>query len=243
MNFTQRFRAACSGDAWSAYSALRKACPTPFAGFVGLGDGAIVSLSPERFLRLQGGRVETRPIKGTRPRGHDEQSDAAQAQALLASEKDRAENLMIVDLLRNDLGRSCRIGSVRVRSCSRWKATPMSITGELCHRRARRPAGRIRSAGRQLSWRVHYRSAEDPRHADHRRAGTYPPLDLLRVAAVCRCQGKWTAPSPSVPCSSVTDKPAAGAVAASSPTRTGRRNTESIDKVKVLLETLEQLPG
>ena len=114
VNFTQRFRAACSGDAWSAYSALRKACPTPFAGFVGLGDGAIVSLSPERFLRLQGGRVETRPIKGTRPRGHDEQSDAAQAQALLASEKDRAENLMIVDLLRNDLGRSCRIGSVRV---------------------------------------------------------------------------------------------------------------------------------
>jgi len=114
VNFTQRFRAACSGDAWTAYRALRAACPTPYAGFVTLGDGAIASLSPERFLRLSRGEVETRPIKGTRPRGHDERSDAAQAQALLTSEKDRAENLMIVDLLRNDLGRSCRIGSVRV---------------------------------------------------------------------------------------------------------------------------------
>ena len=140
VNFTQRFRAACSGDAWSAYSALRKACPTPFAGFVGLGDGAIVSLSPERFLRLQGGRVETRPIKGTRPRGHDEQSDAAQAQALLASEKDRAENLMIVDLLRNDLGRSCRIGSVRVPQLFALESYPnvhhlvSCVTGELADR-------------------------------------------------------------------------------------------------------------
>ncbi len=114
VNFTQRFRAGCSGDPWSAYRALREACPTPYAGFVALEDGAIASLSPERFLRLQQGHVETRPIKGTRPRGADEHSDAAQAQALLASDKDRAENLMIVDLLRNDLGRSCRIGSVRV---------------------------------------------------------------------------------------------------------------------------------
>jgi len=114
VNFTQRFRAACSGDAWTAYRALRAACPTPYAGFVALEDGAIASLSPERFLRLNQSDVETRPIKGTRPRGHDERSDAAQAQALRASDKDRAENLMIVDLLRNDLGRSCRIGSVRV---------------------------------------------------------------------------------------------------------------------------------
>lgn len=114
VNFAQRFRAACRGDAWAAYRALRAICPTPYAGFLALKHGAIASLSPERFLRLNRGEVETRPIKGTRPRGHDAKSDAAQAQALLESKKDRAENLMIVDLLRNDLGRSCQIGSVQV---------------------------------------------------------------------------------------------------------------------------------
>ncbi|MBA1238320.1 aminodeoxychorismate synthase component I [Pseudomonas kunmingensis] len=137
VNFTQRFRAGCSGDPWSAYRALREACPTPYAGFVALEDGAIASLSPERFLRLQQGNVETRPIKGTRPRGADERSDAAQAQALLASDKDRAENLMIVDLLRNDLGRSCRIGSVRVPQLFALESYPnvhhlvSCVTGEL----------------------------------------------------------------------------------------------------------------
>ena len=137
VNFTQRFRAECSGDAWTAYCALRAACPTPYAGFVALEQGAIASLSPERFLRLHQGAVETRPIKGTRPRGHDERSDSAQAQALLASEKDRAENLMIVDLLRNDLGRSCRIGSVRVPQLFALESYPnvhhlvSCVTGEL----------------------------------------------------------------------------------------------------------------
>ncbi|TBV11806.1 aminodeoxychorismate synthase component I [Stutzerimonas kirkiae] len=114
VNFTQRFRAPCQGDPWQAYQALRKACPTPYAGFVSLERGAILSASPERFLHLSQGQVETRPIKGTRPRGTDPRSDVAAARELLESDKDRAENLMIVDLLRNDLGRSCGIGSVRV---------------------------------------------------------------------------------------------------------------------------------
>ena len=115
VNFAQRFQAPCAGDPWAAYQALRQACPTPFSGFQSLGGGdAIVSLSPERFLKVSAGQVETRPIKGTRRRGNDPDDDQAQAQDLLASRKDRAENLMIVDLLRNDLGRSCRIGSVRV---------------------------------------------------------------------------------------------------------------------------------
>ena len=115
VNFTQRFQAPCEGDPWAAYLALRQACPTPFSGFQNLGNGdAILSLSPERFIKVSEGQVETRPIKGTRRRGHDADDDQAQAQELLASRKDRAENLMIVDLLRNDLGRSCRVGSVKV---------------------------------------------------------------------------------------------------------------------------------
>ncbi len=115
VNQTQRFRAPCQGDPWTAYQALRKACPTPFSGYLTLDDGgAILSLSPERFVQVSDGHVETRPIKGTRQRDPDPVRDAAAGQELLASLKDRAENLMIVDLLRNDLGRTCKIGSVRV---------------------------------------------------------------------------------------------------------------------------------
>ncbi|PTU73649.1 aminodeoxychorismate synthase component I [Pseudomonas mangrovi] len=115
INFAQRFQASCQGDPWTAYRALRQACPTPFAGYLQLdAESALLSLSPERFLRVSAGQVETRPIKGTRPRLADPQADLASATELLSSSKDRAENLMIVDLLRNDLGRSCAIGSVRV---------------------------------------------------------------------------------------------------------------------------------
>jgi para-aminobenzoate synthetase component 1 len=103
-------------DAYTIYKRLRRLSPAPFAAFVRVDDErALVSASPELFLRVsaQGG-VETRPIKGTRPRGHDAISDAALARELAASPKDRAENLMIVDLMRNDLGRVCAVGSVGV---------------------------------------------------------------------------------------------------------------------------------
>ncbi|MEA1028655.1 aminodeoxychorismate synthase component I [Pseudomonas sp. FP1154] len=138
VNFAQRFRAPCQGDAWAAYQALRTACPTPFSGFQSLPDGgAVLSLSPERFVKVSEGHVETRPIKGTRPRGATPDEDAAHAAELLASPKDRAENLMIVDLLRNDLGRTCRIGSVRVPELFSLESYPnvhhlvSSVTGEL----------------------------------------------------------------------------------------------------------------
>lgn len=138
VNYTQRFQTTCEGDPWDAYRALRQACPTPFAGYQRLATGdAILSLSPERFLKVSQGQVETRPIKGTRPRGETPASDQAQAEALLSSRKDRAENLMIVDLLRNDLGRSCRTGSVRVPELFTLESYPnvhhlvSSITGEL----------------------------------------------------------------------------------------------------------------
>ncbi len=98
------------------YRRLRELSPAPFAAYLALGRGrAVASASPERFLSLDAqGRVATRPIKGTRPRGRDAAEDKALARELMASEKDRAENLMIVDLLRNDLSRVCRLGSVEV---------------------------------------------------------------------------------------------------------------------------------
>ena len=137
VNFAQRFQTTYSGDPWRAFCLLRDACPTPFAGFMTIEGGAIASVSPERFLRVSGRTVETRPIKGTRPRKLDPQGDQAQADALMASTKDRAENLMIVDLLRNDLGRSCEIGSVRVPELFSLETYPnvhhlvSSVTGRL----------------------------------------------------------------------------------------------------------------
>ena len=138
VNFAQRFRACFEGDPWTAYQALRVACPTPFAGYLALPKGdAVLSLSPERFVKVSQRQVETRPIKGTRPRGRNSAEDAAFADELMASEKDRAENLMIVDLLRNDLGRTCRIGSVKVPELFRLESYPnvhhlvSAITGEL----------------------------------------------------------------------------------------------------------------
>ncbi|GAB5449752.1 MAG: aminodeoxychorismate synthase component I [Halioglobus sp.] len=115
VNLARHFSARCEGDPWLAYRALRPAAEAPFSAFLSLADGgALLSLSPERFLSLHGHRVETSPIKGTRPRYADPQADRLAAQDLRNSAKDRAENLMIVDLLRNDLGRSCVPGSILV---------------------------------------------------------------------------------------------------------------------------------
>jgi len=102
-------------DPLALYARLRRHCPAPFSGLAVAGAEAVVSASPERFLRLDGeGLVQTRPIKGTRPRGATPEADAAAAAALVCDPKDRAENVMIVDLLRNDLGRVCRPGTIRV---------------------------------------------------------------------------------------------------------------------------------
>jgi para-aminobenzoate synthetase component 1 len=113
VNLTQRFSAQADGDAWHAYVRLREINPAPFAAYLDLPDGKVVCSSPERFLRLRDGRVETKPIKGTRPRSKDPARDRALAEELRTSAKDRAENVMIVDLLRNDLGKCCVPGSVR----------------------------------------------------------------------------------------------------------------------------------
>ena len=115
VNYAQRFEAALEGDAWSAYRYVRTLLAGGFSGFLRTAeDHAILSLSPERFLRIHQGTVTSQPIKGTAPRHSDPEQDAALAAALLNSEKDRAENVMITDLLRNDLGQFCQTGSVKV---------------------------------------------------------------------------------------------------------------------------------
>jgi para-aminobenzoate synthetase component 1 len=114
-NLSQRLEAPLVGTPLDLYRRLRHRNAAPFSAYLAFGDLTVASSSPERFLRVQpGGRVETRPIKGTRPRGLSPEHDAALGRALVESDKDRAENVMIVDLLRNDLSRVCRPGTVRV---------------------------------------------------------------------------------------------------------------------------------
>ncbi|WP_457938231.1 aminodeoxychorismate synthase component I [Aeromonas veronii] len=114
INLTQRFSAPYQGDEWQAYCLLATANKAPFSAFIRLPESALLSLSPERFLLLDGRHIETKPIKGTRPRHPDPAIDRQVARELAQADKDRSENLMIVDLLRNDIGRVSRPGSVSV---------------------------------------------------------------------------------------------------------------------------------
>lgn len=114
VNLAQRFDAPVNAPPWELFENLASVSPAPFAAFLDCGPFALVSSSPESFLRLSGSHVTTRPIKGTRPRGDTPESDARLAAELQASEKERSELVMITDLLRNDLGRVAEFGSVRV---------------------------------------------------------------------------------------------------------------------------------
>ena len=114
INLTHRFETRLAAPARDLYRRLRALSPAPYGAFLDFGDFQLLSNSPEQFLSLRDGVVNTRPIKGTRPRHDDPVLDAQWRVDLLASDKDRAENLMIVDLLRNDLGRVCEPGSIDV---------------------------------------------------------------------------------------------------------------------------------
>jgi para-aminobenzoate synthetase component 1 len=114
VNLSQRFEADLNITPYELYQRLRQINPAPFASYLDFDGVSVVSASPERFLKVHGDWVETRPIKGTRPRGRSMGEDEALAEELLSSAKDRAENVMIVDLERNDIGRVCRYGTVQV---------------------------------------------------------------------------------------------------------------------------------
>jgi len=113
INLTQRFSAQVRGDAWRAYRQLREFSPAPYSAYLQYPFAQLVSSSPEQFLTVARGHAKTKPIKGTRPRQQDAALDRRESERLAASAKDRAENVMIVDLLRNDFGRVCAAGSVR----------------------------------------------------------------------------------------------------------------------------------
>ena len=124
INFAQRFEAKYCGSEWDAYKTLRAVNKAPFSSFIRLDNSCILSVSPERFLQVKAGMVETKPIKGTRKRAQNEEDDIKLSEELLNSEKDRAENLMIVDLLRNDLSKHCEPHSVVVPALFKLESYP-----------------------------------------------------------------------------------------------------------------------
>ena len=167
VNLAQRFAAKASGDAFAAYLELRRLSPAPFSAFLDWPQLQVLCASPELFLRVCQGRVETRPIKGTRARSGNVTEDAKRAQALQQHSKDRAENLMIVDLLRNDLSKNCATGSVRtprlfeVESFSNVHHLVSTVEGKLredCHAldllRDCFPGGSITGAPKQRAMEI-----------------------------------------------------------------------------------------
>ena len=133
----QRFDAPYKGNPWAAYKQLRQVSPTPFSAYMETPEGALLGLSPERFLKVDNCKVETKPIKGTRPRGKTDTEDQQLIKELAASPKDRSENVMIVDLLRNDISKHCLPFSVKVPSLfaietySNVHHLVTTVTGEL----------------------------------------------------------------------------------------------------------------
>ncbi|MAG14756.1 MAG: aminodeoxychorismate synthase, component I [Dehalococcoidales bacterium] len=124
VNLSQRFETSLNIPSYELYRRLRRINPAPFASYLNFDGVSVVGASPERFLKVRGDRVETRPIKGTRPRGKSPEEDRLLAEELLSSVKDKAENVMIVDLERNDIGRVCCCGTVQVTELAALETYP-----------------------------------------------------------------------------------------------------------------------
>ncbi len=177
VNLAQRFEGKWPGEAYDLYRRLRSATPAPFGTFFHTSFGHVLSCSPERFLRVRDRKVETRPIKGTRPRGLSAAEDKQRAAELLASPKERAELLMIVDLERNDLGRVCVPGSIKVEELYRVEPHPTvfhlvaTVSGKLRAEcdvldvlRAAFPGGSITGAPKIRAMQIIAEIEPEPRH-------------------------------------------------------------------------------
>ena len=169
VNLAQQFQAEYKGNEYQAYQALLDENKAPFAAFIRLPEKVILSVSPERFLLSKNNKVQSKPIKGTMPRDFDKKKDLINKQSLLNSEKDQAENLMIVDLLRNDIGKVCKPGSVSVPKLFDIESFPAvhhlvsTVTGQLDHQyscedlvRACFPGGSITGAPKIRSMEIIY---------------------------------------------------------------------------------------
>ncbi len=172
VNFAQRFQAEAKGDPWTAYQRLRKINPAPYSAFLEIPQGSVLCSSPERFLRLREQRVQTCPIKGTVSRRADPLADRRMAEQLAASTKDRAENLMIVDLMRNDLGKVCQTGSVEVTGLFNIESfARVHHYGQYHRGQAGARRGRDQSAAGLFSRRLDHGRAQITGDGDYRRTG------------------------------------------------------------------------
>ena len=127
VNLSHRLTISQKLDPWEFHSRLTQSTPAPFSAYIVTGDCILSSVSPELFLKIDGRRIETRPIKGTRPRGNNALNDSHQADELKQSPKENAELIMITDLLRNDLGRICQYGSIHVSDLARLEIHPQVL--------------------------------------------------------------------------------------------------------------------
>lgn len=182
-NLTRKFHGefTAPAESLSLFQALCAASPAPYSAYIRLGNVAICSSSPELFLRIADGRAEARPIKGTSPRSDDTAADKASYQSLAKSDKDKAENLMITDLMRNDLSRTCQPGSIEVRDM--FAITSLSNV----HHMASTVSGQIRSGHTALETvqacfppRLHDRRTQDPCYGILHHAGRHGTRRLFR---------------------------------------------------------------
>ncbi|WP_299592570.1 aminodeoxychorismate synthase component I [uncultured Microbulbifer sp.] len=240
-NFTQRFQAQYSGTPLTAYLALREVAAGPFSAFLSMPQGDILSLSPERFILADGNFLQTEPIKGTAPRSEDATRDSELANALAASRKDRAENLMIVDLLRNDFGKICERGSVRVpnlfelQSFANVHHLVSTITGQIPDDlefaqvlEATFPGGSITGAPKRRAMQIIRELERSPRGVYCGSIGYISSCGRADSNIAIRT---LTASNGNIHCAA-----GGGIVADSDPAAEHR---ECLDKVRVLMETLE----
>ncbi len=179
VNLSQRLELPAPVDPVTLCGAMARHSPAPFSGYLDAGPFQMISASPERFLKLRDGIAESRPIKGTRPRGGTPERDEALRRELIDSEKDRAENIMIVDLVRNDLGRVCRPGSVRAVEICRVETfasvhhLTSIVTGALDERRGRADLLRALFPGGSMTGAPKVRAMQAIEELEPQRRGIY----------------------------------------------------------------------